>query len=71
MKGRKDVMMDITIVGQLAVIKSLLPEEIKDIKHLGGNPTLSQLYLQNNVIHPKGPNPFFLKVYFLIFWKVT
>ena len=49
-EGRRDVMMDISILGQLPIMESSLPEEIRDIKQLLENPTLIQLYLQNDVL---------------------
>ena len=57
MEGRRDVMMDISILGQLPIMESSLPEEIRDIKQLFENPTLILLYLQNYVFECKDPHP--------------
>ena len=53
--------MDITKAGQLPLMELVLPEEIKCIKYLGENPTLSQLYL-----NPKTKIHFckFLKIFY-------
>lgn len=48
----------------------LLLEEIKYRKHLGENPSLSQLYLQNNVFEVKSKNPFLnLHILWKDIWK--
>lgn len=42
-KGKRDLMIDITKLGWLPILKSLLPKEIRDGKHLEKIPTLSHL----------------------------
>lgn len=44
-KGKKAVMIDRTKLGLVLLMKSLLSEEIKGIKHIGETPTLSHLHL--------------------------
>lgn len=62
-------------IGTITHHEVLLLEEIKDRKHLGENPALGQLYLQNNVFEAKAKNPF-LNIHILWkniwkFWKIT
>ena len=57
MEDRRDVMMDISILGQLPIMESFLPEEIRDIKQFLENPTLIQLYFQDDVFECKDPHP--------------
>lgn len=67
-KGRNNaVLMDITKLGQLPLIESLLPEEIENRKRFGENPTLRQLYLQNTVFVNTEPQLLFLDI--RILWK--
>ena len=67
-KGRNNVvLMDITKLGQLPLIESLLPEEIENRRHFGENPTLRQLYLQSTVFVNTKPQLLFLDI--RILWK--
>ena len=66
MKGRKNVITDITKLGQLSLMESLVPEEIGNLRHLRKDPTLRQLMFAEQCLYEhKDPTPFSIFIYFL------
>ena len=61
--------------GTIPIMKSLLPQEIKDIKHSGGKPHLKSVIFADSIFQPRDDNPFFKHTFFLKsiwkFWKAT
>lgn len=49
-RKNQDVLMDIGKVGQLPLIKSLLPKQIKYVKHLGGKQNLENIYFSSAML---------------------